>query len=150
MLKKEADFIIVGAGSAGCVLADKLSADGKRQVILLEAGPSDNRFWIRTPIGYGITYTDPKVNWCTPQSPTRQSQTANSFGLAAKSWEAPVLLMPWGITGARRQTMMIGEELEIRDGVTVTSHRSTRASRSSLRHLAHGDPQARTPNRAIG
>ena len=60
MRKKEVDFIIVGAGSAGCVLADKLSADGKHQVILLEAGPSDNRFWIRTPIGYGITYTDPE------------------------------------------------------------------------------------------
>ena len=69
MLKKEADFIIVGAGSAGCVLADKLSADGERQVILLEAGPSDNRFWIRTPIGYGITYTDPKVNWCYSAEP---------------------------------------------------------------------------------
>tara|TARA_E500000178_G_scaffold354017_1_gene421613 strand:- start:6942 stop:8582 length:1641 start_codon:yes stop_codon:yes gene_type:complete len=69
VLKKEADFIIVGAGSAGCVLADKLSADGKRQVILLEAGPSDNRFWIRTPIGYGITYTDPKVNWCYSTEP---------------------------------------------------------------------------------
>ena len=69
MLKKEADFIIVGAGSAGCVLADKLSADGKHQVILLEAGPSDNRFWIRTPIGYGITYTDPKVNWCYSAEP---------------------------------------------------------------------------------
>ncbi|HBP85969.1 MAG TPA: choline dehydrogenase, partial [Gammaproteobacteria bacterium] len=68
-MKKEADFIIVGAGSAGCVLADKLSADGKRQVILLEAGPSDNRFWIRTPIGYGITYTDPKVNWCYSTEP---------------------------------------------------------------------------------
>jgi len=67
--KKEADFIIVGAGSAGCVLADKLSADGKHQVILLEAGPSDNRFWIRTPIGYGITYTDPKVNWCYSAEP---------------------------------------------------------------------------------
>jgi len=69
VLKKEADFIIVGAGSAGCVLADKLSADGKYQVILLEAGPSDNRFWIRTPIGYGITYTDPKVNWCYSAEP---------------------------------------------------------------------------------
>ena len=69
MRKKEADFIIVGAGSAGCVLADKLSGDGKHQVILLEAGPSDNRFWIRTPIGYGITYTDPKVNWCYSAEP---------------------------------------------------------------------------------
>ena len=69
VLEKEADFIIVGAGSAGCVLADKLSESGKHQVLLLEAGPSDDRFWIRTPIGYGITYTDPKVNWCYSAEP---------------------------------------------------------------------------------
>jgi choline dehydrogenase len=69
MSRMETDFIIVGAGSAGCVLADKLSASGKHQVVLLEAGPSDNRFWIRTPIGYGITYTDPKVNWCYSAEP---------------------------------------------------------------------------------
>ena len=69
MTEKEVDFIIVGAGSAGCVLADKLSASGKYRVALLEAGPSDDRFWIRTPIGYGITYTDPKVNWCYSAEP---------------------------------------------------------------------------------
>ena len=69
MTRKEVDFIIIGAGSAGCVLADKLSASGKYRVTLLEAGPSDNRFWIRTPIGYGITYTDPKVNWCYSAQP---------------------------------------------------------------------------------
>ena len=66
---KEVDFVIVGAGSAGCVLADKLSASGGNHVVLIEAGPSDNRFWIRTPIGYGITYTDPKVNWCFSAEP---------------------------------------------------------------------------------
>ena len=57
------DYIIVGAGSAGCVLADKLSADGRHSVLLLEAGPSDRRFWVQTPIGYGATFTDPSVNW---------------------------------------------------------------------------------------
>ncbi len=57
------DYIIVGAGSAGCVLADKLSANGRHSVLLIEAGPSDRRFWVQTPIGYGATYTDPKVNW---------------------------------------------------------------------------------------
>jgi len=57
------DYIIVGAGSAGCVLADKLSASGRHSVLLLEAGPSDRRFWLRAPIGYGATFNDPVVNW---------------------------------------------------------------------------------------
>jgi choline dehydrogenase len=57
------DFIIVGAGSAGCVLANRLTASGRHRVLLLEAGGSDRRFWIRTPIGYGRTFYDPRVNW---------------------------------------------------------------------------------------
>ena len=60
---KTFDYIIIGAGSAGCVLADKLSADGRHSVLLLESGPSDDRFWIRTPIGYGISFHDRNVNW---------------------------------------------------------------------------------------
>ncbi|MBT7646098.1 MAG: NAD(P)-binding protein, partial [Rhodospirillaceae bacterium] len=44
------DTIIIGAGSAGCVLADKLTADGRRNVLVLEAGPSDRRFWIQVPL----------------------------------------------------------------------------------------------------
>jgi len=57
------DYIIVGAGSAGCVLANRLSESGKFTVLLIEAGGSDARFWIKTPIGYGITFFDKKVNW---------------------------------------------------------------------------------------
>lgn len=57
------DYIIVGAGSAGCVLADRLSQDGRYKILLLEAGGSDQRFWIKTPIGYGRTFADPSVNW---------------------------------------------------------------------------------------
>lgn len=59
----EFDYIIVGAGSAGCVLADRLSASGKHRVLLLEAGGSDRGFWIQMPIGYGKTYYDARVNW---------------------------------------------------------------------------------------
>ncbi len=57
------DYIVVGAGSAGCVLANRLSENGKYHVTLLEAGGSDRRFWIKLPIGYGKTYFDERVNW---------------------------------------------------------------------------------------
>ena len=57
------DYIIVGAGSAGCVLADKLSRNTKTSVLVLEAGGSDNSPWVSLPLGYGQLFTDPKRNW---------------------------------------------------------------------------------------
>ena len=57
------DHVIVGAGSAGCVLADRLSADGRASVLVLEAGGTDRNLWIRLPIGYGKCFHDPRVNW---------------------------------------------------------------------------------------
>ncbi len=57
------DTIIVGAGSAGCVLADRLSREPNQKVLLLEAGGSDQRLWVRLPIGYARTFRDPQVNW---------------------------------------------------------------------------------------
>ena len=63
MADESFDFIIVGAGSAGCVLANRLSANGRYRVALLEAGPRDSSFWIHLPIGYGKTMWDPKLNW---------------------------------------------------------------------------------------
>lgn len=57
------DFIIVGAGSAGCVLANRLSADGRHSVLLLEAGGHDMRPWVQIPIGYAKTFFNPAVNW---------------------------------------------------------------------------------------
>jgi choline dehydrogenase-like flavoprotein len=58
------DYIVVGAGSAGCVLANRLSADGRHSVLLLEAGPRDTYPWIHIPIGYAKTMFNPAVNWC--------------------------------------------------------------------------------------
>jgi choline dehydrogenase len=57
------DYIVVGAGSAGCVLANRLSADGRRSVLLLEAGPRDTYPWIHVPIGYAKTMFHPVLNW---------------------------------------------------------------------------------------
>lgn len=59
----EFDFIIVGAGSAGCVLANRLSADGQYSVALLEAGPRDTNPWIHIPVGYFRTMGNPKSDW---------------------------------------------------------------------------------------
>ena len=63
------DYIIIGGGSAGCVLADRLSASGRHRVLLLEAGPSDRRFWVRVPIGYGILFHQQAVNWMYHSAP---------------------------------------------------------------------------------
>jgi choline dehydrogenase len=63
------DFIIVGSGSAGSVLAGRLSEDGTKKVLLLEAGPSDNSPWIHFPLGYSRLFADPRYNWMYDSAP---------------------------------------------------------------------------------
>jgi choline dehydrogenase-like flavoprotein len=65
----EFDYVIVGAGSAGCVLAHRLSADGKNSVLLLEAGPRDTNLWIHVPLGYGRLFKEKTVNWMYQTEP---------------------------------------------------------------------------------
>lgn len=65
----QVDYIIVGAGSAGCVLANRLSESGKYSVCILEAGGSDRKFWIQTPLGYGKVFFDKTVNWAYQTDP---------------------------------------------------------------------------------
>jgi choline dehydrogenase len=57
------DFIVVGSGSAGSVVAERLSANGRHSVLVLEAGGTDRRFYVQMPLGYGKTFFDPAVNW---------------------------------------------------------------------------------------
>jgi choline dehydrogenase len=65
----EADFVVVGAGSAGCVMAARLSEDPQTRVVLLEAGGQDDNRWIHIPLGFGKTFADPTVNWCYETEP---------------------------------------------------------------------------------
>jgi choline dehydrogenase len=71
------DYIIVGAGSAGCVLADRLSASGQNKVLLLEAGGADSHFWIHVPLGYGKLFQDARVNWMYQTEPEAELNNRN-------------------------------------------------------------------------
>ncbi|MEN9794850.1 MAG: hypothetical protein RJA17_1390 [Pseudomonadota bacterium] len=63
------DYVIVGAGSAGCLLANRLSANPAHRVLLLEAGGPDDWFWIKVPVGYLFTIANPRTDWCFKTEP---------------------------------------------------------------------------------
>ena len=63
------DTIIVGAGSAGCLLANRLSADPDHRVLLVEAGGQDDWIWIKIPVGYLYTIANPRTDWCFKTEP---------------------------------------------------------------------------------
>jgi choline dehydrogenase len=63
------DYIVIGAGAAGCVLANRLTASGAERLLLLEAGGPDRSPWIQVPIGYGRTFNDPRFNWMYQAEP---------------------------------------------------------------------------------
>jgi choline dehydrogenase len=65
----EADVVVIGAGSAGCAVAARLSEDPATRVVLLEAGGEDKNRWIHIPLGFGKTFADPSVNWCYETEP---------------------------------------------------------------------------------
>jgi choline dehydrogenase len=75
----EFDYIVVGAGSAGCVLANRLTADGRNSVLLLEAGPRDTNPWIHIPLGYGRLFKEKAVNWMYQTEPEPGLNGRNVF-----------------------------------------------------------------------
>ena len=79
MVMSDYDYVILGAGSAGCVLANRLSLDPSNRVLLLEAGGTDRRFFIQMPIGYGKTYHQKAVNWMYVTEPSPDADNKPSY-----------------------------------------------------------------------
>ena len=73
------DFIVTGAGSAGCAIARRLADGGQHRVLLLEAGPPDKNPWIHIPLGYAKTYVDPTVNWKFETEPQPQMENRRLY-----------------------------------------------------------------------
>lgn len=76
---EEFDFVVVGAGTAGCVLASRLTECGRYTVLLLEAGGSDRSPWIQVPIGYGRTFFDRRINWMYDTEPVAALDGRRSY-----------------------------------------------------------------------
>ena len=126
------DFIVVGSGSAGSVVAERLSASGRFSVLVLEAGGSDRRFFVQMPLGYGKTFFDPAVNWnyrtepdpgpCRQCRPLAARQGARRLQLDQRHGLDP---------GPPRATMMPGRRPAIRAGALTTCCRPSRRSRTT-------------------
>ena len=79
------DYIVAGAGSAGCCLAARLSESGQYRVLLLEAGPPDRNRWIHVPMGFSRLYSDPKINWMYDSEPEEELNGRSMYSPRGKT-----------------------------------------------------------------
>ncbi len=125
----EYDFIIVGAGSAGSVLANRLSAGGRHSVLLLEAGGSDRRFFVKMPMGYGKVYYDPHVNWKYTTDPVP------GLGFRPSYWPRGKVL--GGSSSINAMVYVRGHPLDFDDWAAHAAGWAWRDVEPVFRHLEH-------------
>ena len=131
MTAKEFDYIIVGAGTAGCVLANRLSADRGVSVLLIEAGGMDDYVWIHIPVGYLYCINNPRTDW--------RFRTEPEAGLNGRSLIYPRGKVLGGSSSINGMIYMRGQRRDydgwprpaIRAGAGTTCCRSSRKARAT-------------------
>jgi choline dehydrogenase len=104
----EYDYIIVGAGSAGCVLANRLSHDPANRVLLIEAGADDRSLFIRMPTALSIPMNTPRFSWGYWGNPNRILTAAEWIAPVAGCWAALQRLTAWCMCGATLRILISG------------------------------------------
>ena len=103
------DYIIIGAGSAGCVLANRLTANPDTKVLLLEAGGKDTNPWIHIPGGYFKTMHNPDTDWCFNTEKNQTAITGKWFIQEEKHWAEARLSMECFILEGNQMIIIIGD-----------------------------------------
>lgn len=137
------DYIIVGAGTAGCLLANRLSADATKRVLLLEAGGKDDYHWIHIPVGYLHCIGNPRTDWCF--------QTEPEPGLNGRSLRYPRGKVLGGSSSINGMIYMRGQARDYEHWAELTGddtwrwHRVLRAFRRHEHHWRLDDPKTAPP-----
>ena len=120
-LEGDYDYIVVGAGSAGCVVANRLSADPSKRVLLLEAGGKDDWIWFHIPVGYLFAIGNPRADWMfetTPQPGLNGRTLAYPRGKVLGGSSAINAMITVGCDALRVQRMK-KKKLSIKDKITA-------------------------------
>ena len=126
------DYIVTGAGSAGCVVASRLSESGRYRVLLLEAGIRDSNPWIHIPIGYTKAYANPRINWMFDSAPEKELNGRTLYLPRGKVLGRHQLDQRHGVYARRsRGLMTTGVSAAAKAGTGIPCCRSSRRPRTT-------------------